>query len=326
MRTAIVFPGQGSHRPGMASMWTGHVAAAAVLDTVGEVTGLDIVAVADDAEACERTAAAQPAIFAVSMAAHRVLEGSGVRPDLVAGHSLGEVTAAVAAGALDLRDGALLVAERGRAMGAACHHHPGTMAAVLGLDDHARDELAASLPDGVAVANENAPGQVVLSGPPGLLEAATATARDLGGRVRALRVEGAFHSPAMAPAVDAVRDVLDSISVSDPVVPLVSGVTGQVIERAQQVRSSLVDGLLAPVRWRAVQETIARHRVELVIEAGPGGVLRGLARRSLDAVTVAVDSPDALAEARSAAGVRDHDVAGHEDTPHRHAVHAGGTP
>lgn len=303
VHTVIVFPGQGSHRPGMASAWAGEPAAARVLDAVSEATGLDIVALADDPEACGRTAAAQPAIFAVSLAAYRALEAGGVRADLVAGHSLGEVTAAVAAGALDLHDGAVLVAERGRAMGAACRRSPGTMAAVLGLDDDDRDRLTGRLPDGVAVANENAPGQVVLSGPPRPLDRAAEVARELGARVRMLDVEGAFHSPAMAPAVEAVAATLGELAVSAPAIPLVSGVTGQILHGGDEVARALVDGLLSPVRWRSVQDTLAASGADVVVEAGPGGVLRGLARRSLDATVLAVDEPDAVAAAQRAARV-----------------------
>lgn len=295
---ALVFPGQGSHRAGMASAWSDHPAAAPTFAEVATATGLDIGELADDPAACAATSVAQPALFAVSVVAWRALLDAGVEPALVAGHSLGEITAAVAAGCLSVPDGARLVADRGRAMGEACARSPGSMAAVLGLDDEARDQLRERLPAGVAVANENAPGQVVLSGPPEAVEGATGIARDLGARVRPLDVEGAFHSEAMAPAVRRVAAVLRDLQVADPAVPLVTGVSGRALTRGADVTAALVDGLLRPVRWRAVQETLVASGAGLILESGPGGVLKGLARRTVDVPALTVDTPAALDAAR----------------------------
>lgn len=305
---ALVFPGQGSHRAGMASAWSEHPVAAPTFAEVATATGLDIVELADDPAACASTAVAQPALFAVSVVAWRALRDAGVEPALVAGHSLGEITAAVAAGCLSVADGARLVAERGRTMGQACARSPGSMAAVLGLDDEARDQLEERLPAGVAVANENAPGQVVISGPPEAVESATGIARDLGARVRPLDVEGAFHSEAMAPAVRAVAATLRELEVADPAVPLVTGVSGRALGQGEDVAAALVDGLLHPVRWRAVQQTLVASGAGLILEAGPGGVLRGLARRTVDVPALTVDTPAALdAAAESAARRTDPD-------------------
>ncbi len=253
---------------------------------------------ADDAARCgASTAIGQPAIFAASLAAYDALVAAGVRPDVVAGHSLGEVTAAVAAGSLSRNDGASLVSERGRAMSVACATSPGTMAAVLKLDADAIADVVARV-EGVTVANENAPGQAVLSGTPEAVERATALAREAGGRVMALDVEGAFHSPAMTPALVRVDHALRRTPVRDPELRFVSGTTADLLPTAAAVSRALVDGILAPVRWREVQERLARLGVETIVEVGPGGVLRGLARRVLpDVAVLSVEGPDDVAGA-----------------------------
>jgi [acyl-carrier-protein] S-malonyltransferase len=292
MSVAFVFPGQGSQRPGMATAWAG-TSQADVFTEVGHAAGLDLATLADDSERCgASTAVGQPAILAASLAAYGALRDAGVRPDVVAGHSLGEITAAVAAGALSLRDGATLVAARGRAMGAACATTPGAMAAVLRLDADAVHELAARVP-GVAVANVNAPGQAVLSGAPEAVARAAELAREAGGRVLPLEVEGAFHSPAMTPAVVAVDTALRHLPVHEPGTTFVSGTTARPVRTAAAVSRALVDGLLAPVRWQEVQEQLRDLGVRLIVEVGPGGVLRGLARRTVpDLAVLAVDKPE----------------------------------
>lgn len=296
MTLAFLFPGQGSHRPGMASVWAEHPAHA-TFDEVSRATGLDLARVADDADACAATALAQPAVYAASIAAWRALLDAGVVPDVVAGHSLGEIAAAVAAGCLEVADGARLVAERGRAMGEACAASPGGMVAVLGLDDEAVGALRARIQGtGAVLANDNAPGQVVLAGPEGQLDRAAEVARELGGRVRALDVEGAFHSPAMTPGVVRVAEVLRRTTVEAPHTTFLSGSTGAPVTTAAGVATALAEGVLAPVRWRDVQTRLGELGVTAAVEVGPGGVLRGLARRALPGVEVhAVDEPERLA-------------------------------
>lgn len=291
MSIAFVFPGQGSHRAGMADAWAG-TPQHAVFAQVGEAAGLDLATIADDAERCgASTALGQPAIFAASLAALDALTAAGIRPEVVAGHSLGEVTAAVAAGALHRQDGAALVAERGQAMGAACAATPGSMAAVLKLSGEALDGLLARVA-GVGLANENAPGQAVLSGPPEAVEEAARLAREAGGRVLPLQVEGAFHSSAMAPALVRVDTFLKRTPLHDPTVTFVSGTDAEPVTSATAVRRVLVEGLLAPVRWRAVQQRLVTLGVHTLVEVGPGGVLRGLARRTVgDLEVLAVQSP-----------------------------------
>ncbi len=293
MRIAAVFPGQGSHRAGALDAWAGHPALE-VLEEVERGVGRDVLALTRDESAGGRTADAQPAIFAVSMVAWRALEATGVQLDVVAGHSLGEYTAATAAGCLDVVDGAAVVSARGTAMGRACAEHPGTMAALVKLEPDAVEALVARI-DGLVVANDNAPGQVVVAGPPDAVDRVRELAREVGGRAIPLDVEGAFHSAAMASAVEPVARALAAAETRDPAVPIVCGSTGAAVETAEGVVAALVDGILSPVRWRDVQATLRARGVTDLVEVGPGGVLAGLARRALPDVTVhTVQTPDDL--------------------------------
>ena len=221
---------------------------------------------------------------------------AGIHPDVVAGHSLGEVTAATAAGVLDRGDGARLVTARGDAMGEACAASPGTMAAILKLDLDEVAALVAEVPD-AAVANNNAPGQVVVAGPPDAVDAVVEAAGAAGGRAKLLDVEGAFHSDAMAPAVDRVRAVLDDVDLHDPGPTFRSGIDGRERATGQAVADALVDGILSPVRWVDVQLALADLDVDLLVECGPGGILAGCAKRTVrDLPCVTVAGPDDVAD------------------------------
>ena len=300
MRTAFLFPGQAAQRPGMASAWTGTPHADA-FHLVSERAGRDLVSLSDDAEACARsTAIAQPAIHAASLAAFDALVEAGVRPDVVAGHSLGEVTAAVATGVLDRTDGADLVVARGEAMGRACATSPGAMAAIVRLDLGVVEELVARVPD-ACIANANAPGQVVVAGPPEAIEEVGRLAAEQRGRALPLKVEGAFHSAAMAPAVVRVDAALRHVDLQDPSVPVVSGIDGLPRTTGEAVARALVDGILSPVRWIDVQHLLAADEVELLVEVGPGGVLAGCAKRTVPHLTcVSVAGPDDVADVLAA--------------------------
>ena len=293
MSTAFVFPGQGSHRAGALASWSGHPAFA-IVDEINGALGRDVVELSHDPTAGDRTADAQPAIMAASLVAWRALVDAGVRPDVVAGHSLGEYTAAVAAGALDVATGTRVVAARGRAMGEACSQQPGTMAAVLKLSPDAVEVLVDAI-DGLVIANDNAPGQIVVAGAPDAVATIRERAREAGGRALPLGVEGAFHSPAMAPAVDPVRAILDDAPVTDPSIPVVSGSTAREIDRADPLTQALVAGILSPVRWREVQQRLDELGVTELVEVGPGGVLAGLAKRTVPDLTVhTVATPEDL--------------------------------
>lgn len=299
MTTAFVFPGQGSHRAGSLDAWDDHPALA-VLDEVSEGIGRDVRALTADPTTGGRTADAQPAILAASLVAWRALTDAGVTADAVAGHSLGEYTAAVAAGVFDVTEGAALVGERGSAMAAACAANPGTMAAVVKLAPDAIEVLVDRIDD-LVVANDNAPGQVVVAGPPEAVDAVADEARQAGGRALPLDVEGAFHSPAMAPAVDPVAAALAATSAADPRVPVVAGADASARQDAPAVLDALQAGILSPVRWREVQLELADLGVTDLVELGPGGVLAGLAKRTVPDLRVhrveGPDDVDAVAEA-----------------------------
>jgi [acyl-carrier-protein] S-malonyltransferase len=289
VQVAWVAPGQGSLRTGCVRAATDHEgrdvlrpladAAGRAVDGVAAATGRDLAALDADPGTGARTADAQPTILAASLAAAAALEAAGLRPDVVAGHSLGECTAAVVSGALTRSAGAAIVDARGRAMGEACAVNPGAMAAVVKLAPEAVAALTDGHPD-VVVANDNAPGQVVVAGPPDAIDALRGDVRDAGGRLVPLQVEGAFHSGAMSTAVPALAAALDTVRVADPAVPLVSGVGARTLTTGGAVADALLGGVLATVRWREVQRVLVDRGVTHLVEVGPGGVLAGLARRA----------------------------------------------
>jgi [acyl-carrier-protein] S-malonyltransferase len=295
VQVAWVAPGQGSLRTGCvrAAIDDGGrdelrplaAAASRAVAGVAAATARDLWALDEDAGTGGRTADAQPTILAASLAAAAALEATGLRPDVVAGHSLGECTAAIVAGCLAPDAGARVVAARGAAMGQACTTNPGAMAAVVKLAPEAVTALLDAHRD-VVVANDNAPGQVVVAGPPEAIAALRDTVRDAGGRLVPLQVEGAFHSAAMSGAVPALAAALDAVPVADPTVPLVSGVGARSLTSGTAVADALLGGVLAAVRWREVQRALVARGVTHLVEVGPGGVLAGLARRSAPEVEV----------------------------------------
>jgi acyl transferase domain-containing protein len=216
----------------------------------------------------------QPALYCATLALWE--EAGRPRADFYAGHSLGEIAALVAAGGIDATDGLWLAARRGELMQKLADEQPeGAMLAILGADELAR-ELAAD--HRLAVANENAPGQTVLSGPADAIDAARADAKAHGARAAPLPVQGAFHSPAMAPAVPRLREALAQIVVRVTAAPVISGVTAKPFD---DVRARLAEALVRPVRWTRVLATLHRLGAERLVEVGPGKVLTGLARRTL---------------------------------------------
>jgi [acyl-carrier-protein] S-malonyltransferase len=268
-RTAIIFPGQGSQTPEMREF---------VADVRPDLLGVVVEILGEDPfpRAEESTRFAQPAIFCASLAGWAALG----RPDadFMAGHSLGELGALVAAGAMRERDGLELVALRGRLMHEAGEQAgDGGMLALLGAGaaDHA-PRLAGD--HGLAVANDNSPQQVVLSGPRGALPAAAAAAKDLALRARELPVSGAFHSPMMASAVPEFAAALERVEIKEPRVPVLSAVTAAPFD---DVREQLVQALTMPVRWRETMLALHELGAERFVEVGPGRVLTGLVKRTL---------------------------------------------
>jgi malonyl CoA-acyl carrier protein transacylase len=268
---AVLFPGQGSQTRGMREL----VARLRpdLLELAPAIVGEDPFALVE-----EGTRFAQPAIFCAALAGWDDLK-TELRPDFLAGHSLGELTALAAAGALSDTDALRLVAARGRLMQEA--QEAGGDGGMLAVGASIGDvgELAAR--HDLAVANDNSPEQVVLSGPEAGLEAAVAELQERGVRAKRLRVRGAFHSPAMESALPRFRSVLDEVEVREPQVPVFSCVTAEPFD---DPRERLAQALTSPVRWLDVLRALRARGVERFVETGPGRVLTGLVRHSLDGV------------------------------------------
>ena len=286
---AFVFPGQGSQTPGMGrALAERHAAARAVFDEVDEALGEKLSAIiwGEDADALTLTRNAQPALMAVSVAVARVLEENGVALGTagryVAGHSLGEYSALTAAGALSLGDAARLLRLRGEAMQEAVPVGEGAMAAVLGLElDEAR-ALAERAAEGdvCEAANDNAPGQVVLSGHRSAIERVVAMAKDAGAkRALLLPVSAPFHCALMAPAADRMAAALANVSIHAPAPSLVSNVKAAAVTDPDEIRALLVQQVTGAVRWRESVMWMAAQGVDTVVELGAGKVLSGLNRR-----------------------------------------------
>jgi [acyl-carrier-protein] S-malonyltransferase len=294
---AFTFPGQGSQRPGMGRPWCDHESWELV-DEASEVAGRDVAALLLDADADELrdTRNAQLTTFVSSLMVLDAVERLGIDASYCAGHSLGEYTALAATGALGFQEGVVLVAERAAAMHEAGLAQPGTMAAVLGLDDD-QVEVACDLADGpVWVANFNAPGQVVIAGSHDGVEAAGKHAKELGAKkVMPLQVSGAFHTSFMSPAKHRLRDAISLAGIRDAEIPVVSNVDAKPHDRGEEWTTLLSAQLASPVRWKHCLQTLAGLGVTEFAELGPGGVLTGMAKRSVDgARTISVATPEDL--------------------------------
>lgn len=273
---AILFPGQGSHAEGMRELVERHAP---------ELAALAIEAVGEDPfrRAAEATRFAQPAILCASLATWRGAGGpSGA---YCSGHSLGELSALAAAGAIEAQDAVRLAVTRGRLMDGAARRSPGGMVALLGERGAAAEVAAAT---GLVVANDNGPTQTVLAGPVDALAHAEAAAKDRGLRAMRLPVAGAFHSPAMEPAVEPFREALDAVEVAPPQVAVVSCTSARPFEDPAQIREQLAAALVRPVRWRETLEYLREAGVRRLLETGPGKALTGMARRALEGVEASV--------------------------------------
>jgi [acyl-carrier-protein] S-malonyltransferase len=291
-RVAWVFPGQGSQEVGMGRDLAGaSPAARRVLETADAVLDYPLSRLCFEGpeDALRQTVYAQPAIFTVSLAcleAARELGGlSNEHPAFVAGHSLGEYTALVAAGVLDLEDGLRLVQERGRLTQEAGEANPGALAAIIGLDDADVAELCTVT--GADLCNLNSPGQIVIGGAVEVVEAAVAAARERGARrAVVLNVNGAFHTSLMAPAAQGMARAVAEVAMRDPAIPVVVNGTGLPAASVSDIQEELVYQLTHPVRWRESVEFMAGEGVSGFVEIGPGRVLSGLIRRIVPGVSV----------------------------------------
>jgi [acyl-carrier-protein] S-malonyltransferase len=306
-KIAFCFPGQGSVEPGMGRDIADAVPEArSVFERGSEASGVDLERLCFHADAAELvdTAVQQPALVATSLAVLAALRARGIEPDFVVGHSVGEFAALAAAGAMSVEDALALVRARGVAMAEAAAAHPGSMAAILGLDDEVVERLCRKIL-GVWPANYNCPGQIVVSGENDAVEECCERAQEEGARRAVkLKVSGAFHSPLVARAADALRPAIERVRFQEPVAPFMSTVTARV-ESAQRFAPLLVDQLTAPVRFTQAASGLMKEGVRTFVEVGPGNVLSGLVKRidrSVKAISVnnlaALDKlPDALSEA-----------------------------
>ena len=301
---AFVFPGQGSQTVGMGKdLCDRFPEARAAFEEAEDALGLDLRELCFRGPEAElnRTEYTQPAILTASVAALRVLERhGGVRPAWVAGHSLGEYSALVCAGAFRLEDAAVVVRERGRLMQEAVPQGEGSMAAILGLDAAVVRELCEDAADGevVAPANLNGGGQVVVSGARGAVERASQLARDRGARrVVELAVSAPFHCALMRPAAEGLREVLEGVAVAPLAAGVVTNVEASLNSDAGRVKPLLVEQVVAPVRWEESVHALQALGCRRAVELGPGKVLSGLVRRiDRDIKTLNLDQPGDLAK------------------------------
>jgi len=294
---AFTFPGQGSQRPGMGRPWVDHESGELV-EEAGEIAGRDVAALLLDADADELrdTRNAQLTTFVSSLMVLDAVERLGIEPSFCAGHSLGEYTALTATGALSFDDGLRLVTARAAAMHEAGIARPGTMAAVLGLDDNQVEVACRRADEDVWVANFNAPGQVVIAGSPDGVAAAAVHAKELGAKkVMPLQVSGAFHTPFMAAARNRLREAIAEADPRDTEVPVVSNVDALPHHEGKEWASLLSAQLSSPVRWKQCLHELEDLGVTEYAELGPGGVLTGMAKRTIDgARTISVGTPEDL--------------------------------
>jgi [acyl-carrier-protein] S-malonyltransferase len=294
---AFCFPGQGSLEAGMGQEIALAVPEAMeVFERASEAAGLDLIHLCFEGPEAElvQTEVQQPALVATSLAVLAAVKARGIKPDFVVGHSVGEFAAIASAGAIRLEEAIALVRERGLAMAEAARKNPGSMAAILGLDDEVVERICRRILN-VWPANYNCPGQIVVSGEdPAVDEACDLAEQEGARRAVKLRVSGAFHSPLVARAADRLRPALDRVKFTEPTAPFMSTVTAR-IEDAKRMGPLLVEQLTAPVRFTHAAQALRRKGVQTFVEVGPGNVLSGLIKRiDRNARTISVSTPEAL--------------------------------
>jgi [acyl-carrier-protein] S-malonyltransferase len=293
---AFCFPGQGSLDAGMGRQISSVPEAMDVFVRGSEAAGLDLRYLCFDAseEELVQTEVQQPALVATSLAVLAAIRARGIKPDFVIGHSVGEFAALASAGAVKVEEAIALVRERGLAMAEAAKTNPGSMAAILGLDDEVVERICRRILN-VWPANYNCPGQIVVSGEnPAVDEACSEAEREGARRAVKLRVSGAFHSPLVARAADRLRPALEKVKFAEPAAPFMSTVTAR-IENAKRMAPLLVEQLTAPVRFTQSAQALLREGVQTWVEVGPGNVLSGLIKRiDRNAQTISVSTPESI--------------------------------
>ena len=287
---AYVFPGQGAQFVGMGKdLYDNSPVARELFEKANEILGFRITDLMFEGtdEDLRRTDITQPAVFLHSVILAKSL-GEEFRPDMTAGHSLGEFSALVAAGALSFEDGLRLVAARARAMQKACELTPSTMAAIIGLPDEKVEEVLAGVDGVVVCANYNCPGQLVISGEESAIDAACKALSEAGARrALKLKVGGAFHSPVMEPARAELAEAIAATPFATPVCPVYQNVDAKPHTNPDEIKENLIAQLTAPVRWtQSVQNMVAEGAADEFIELGPGKVLQGLVSKIAKGVAV----------------------------------------
>ncbi|MEK9740413.1 MAG: ACP S-malonyltransferase [Flavobacteriaceae bacterium] len=279
---AYIFPGQGSQFPGMGKeLYELNSLAKERFETANSLLGFRITDImfGEDAEALKETRVTQPALFLHSTILSEIM-GNRFAPEMVAGHSLGEFSALVAAGALRFEDGLLLVAERAQAMQDACNVAPGAMAAILGLEDKNVENICRSIEGVVVAANYNCPGQLVISGEQTSVEQACIALSDAGARrALLLPVGGAFHSPLMEPAKARLAKAIEKTIFQSPRCDVYQNVTAKGTSDTKVLKENLVAQLTAPVRWTETIQNMIADGASYFSEVGPGKVLQGLVKK-----------------------------------------------
>ncbi len=279
---AFVFPGQGAQYVGMGKdLYEGSNMARDMFNKANSILKFKITDVMFDGteEELKQTNVTQPAIFLHSVILSRVL-GEAFKPDMVAGHSLGEFSALVANGTIHFEDGLRLVAKRASAMQKACETEPGTMAAILGLDDKVVENICSGINDVVVAANYNSPGQLVISGSVDGIDKAIQKCNEAGAkRALPLKVGGAFHSPLMEPARIELAEAINSVKFIKGICPIYQNVTGQSVNDTEIIKKNLIAQLTSPVRWTMIMQNMIADGAKNITEVGPGKVLQGLFKK-----------------------------------------------
>ena len=284
---AYIFPGQGAQFVGMGlDLYENHAMAQELFENANDILGFSITDIMFEgsAEDLKQTKVTQPAIFLHSVVLSKVL-GDGFKPEMVAGHSLGEFSALVANGSLSFEDGLKLVSKRALAMQEACELQPSTMAAVLGLEDAVVEGICDGVEGVVVPANYNCPGQLVISGERSAIDIACERLKEAGARrALVLPVGGAFHSPLMEPAREVLAAAIEDTDFRNPDCPVYQNVTTTAVTNANSIKSNLIAQLTAPVKWtQSIQQMVADGATSFV-EVGPGKVLQGLVRKIVSGV------------------------------------------